>query len=67
MMSTNFDWLLVIDDDIDCGPMFLDVFLPKLRIAASGSRCQRTDSCSFASFRVTQRHWANRIAADGLR
>ena len=53
----HFDWLLVVDDDVDLPPDFLDVFLlvaelADLRICQPAHRFR-----SYTSWEVTQRMW----------
>jgi hypothetical protein len=54
---SEFDWLLIVDDDIDFGAGFLDLLLAEashrgFRLAMPAHR-----QPSFASFKVTLRHW----------
>jgi hypothetical protein len=56
---SNFDWVMIVDDDISVPPAFLDAFLftcvrHKLQLAQPAHRFR-----SYASYSVTRRHWAS--------
>jgi hypothetical protein len=61
----NYDWLLVIDDDIDLPNDFLDLFIyfchtHSLKLAQPAHRFD-----SYASFKITRRHWASQARRTG--
>lgn len=57
----NYDWLLVTDDDVQLPKDFVDLFIyfsyaNRIKVAQPAHRF-----LSFASFRVTERHWGSLV------
>ena len=62
----RFDWLLIVDDDIDVAPGFLDLLVAE---AAHRGFCLAMPAhrqFSFATYRVTRRHWATASRRTGF-
>ncbi|MDE2333340.1 MAG: hypothetical protein KGK10_02240 [Rhodospirillales bacterium] len=55
----RFDWLLVIDDDIEVRAGFLDVLLAEAAYRGFRLAMPAHRQHSFATYRVTRRHWAS--------
>lgn len=58
---SDFDWVMIVDDDISIPPAFLDMFVficlrHNLQLAQPAHRFR-----SYASYSITRRHWASAV------